>query len=49
MRNTTAIVDLKIIDLIQEENEPPQGEWMKDIDNATENKRFHEHIFNSYN
>ena len=48
-RDATAIVELKIIDITQEENEPPQIEWLKDIENTTDNKRFYEHIFNSYN
>ena len=48
-RNAAAIAELKIIDITQEENEPPQVKWLKDIDNTTDNKRFHEHILNSYN
>ena len=48
-RNARAIAELKIIDVTQEGNEPPQVEWLKDIDNTTGNKRFHEHIFSSYN
>ena len=45
-RNARVIAELKIIDVIQEGNEAPQVEWLKDIDNTTDNKRFHEHIFN---
>ena len=45
-RNARAIAELKIIDIIQEGNQAPQVEWLKDIDNTTNNKHFHEHIFN---
>ena len=45
-RNARVTAELKIIDVIQEGNEAPQVEWLKDIDNTTDNKRFHEHIFN---
>ena len=45
-RNARVIAELKIIDVIQEGNEAPQVEWLKDIDNTADNKRFHEHIFN---
>ena len=48
-RNAEAIAELKITSITQVENEPPQAEWLKDMDNTTNNKRFHEHIFNSYN
>ena len=48
-RNAEGIAHLKVIDIIQEENEPPKGEWLKDIDITTDNKPFHKHIFNSYN
>ena len=48
-RNAEAIAELKITSITQVENEPPQAEWLKDMDNTTNNKRFHEYIFNSYN
>ena len=48
-RNAEAIAELKIANITQVENKPPQAEWLKDMDNTTNNKRFHEHIFNSYN
>ena len=48
-RNTEAIAKLKTIDISQEKNRTPQVEWLKEIDYITDHKRFHEHIFNSYN
>ena len=48
-RRAAAIVELKFIDVIQKENEPPQVAWLKDIDKSADNKRFYEYIFNSCN
>ena len=48
-RNATAIAELKVIDVIQEKDEPPPVAWWKDVDNTTDSKRLHEHVFNSYN
>ena len=39
-RNAADVAELKIIDITQKENEPPQVQWSKNIENTTDNKCF---------